>query len=297
VRRCADAPAHSAAALPPVPGRSYRVIAMKPLFRPSIAVSRAARLWRPTLGVLLVSSAFGAQAQQWTRGEAVWNANSCSGCHVGVRSLDSMRARLQTQQAARQLADAAVDPGMRAVWQTLGNAQKDDVSAFVANIRAEPNIAITSGNVSMSVAAVGQASQATLTLFNLGRGPLQISVNGGQTVSGDTSQFRLQNVGAGCDAQTINAGQSCQIVVFYQPTVAPAAQHSYTVRFAHNGEPTSSTQITLTGRIAAAPGPAPAPSPAPAPAPAPSSGGGGALPLALWAALLPAALLARRRRT
>lgn len=281
-----------------LPGRFFRTLAMKPLFRPSNDLSSPARALRPLLGAVLVASAFGAQAQQWTRGETVWTNAACAGCHVGGISLASMQQRYTTVAAARAAADAgAARSGvMAAAWNTLTTAQKDDVSAYVANFRAEANLAVTAGNATMSATAVGQTAQATLSLFNNGRAPLRVAVNSGQTVSGDVTQFRIQNVGTGCDAQTVNAGQSCQVTVIYQPTSAPATQHSYTVRFAHNGEPTASTQITVTGRIAAAPAPTPTPAPSPAPAPAPSSGGGGALPLALWAALLPAALLARRRR-
>jgi hypothetical protein len=281
-----------------LPGRLFRILAMNPLFRPSNDLSSRARALRPLLGAVLVASAFGAQAQQWTRGEALWTANGCAGCHVGAISLASMQQRFTTIAAARAAADAVAARDARmAIWNALTTAQKDDASAYVAGWRAEANLAVTAGNATMSATAVGQTAQATLSLFNNGRAPLRVAVNSGQTVSGDVTQFRIQNVGTGCDAQTVNAGQSCQVTVIYQPTSAPATQHSYTVRFAHNGEPTASTQLTVTGRIAAAPAPAPTPSPTPAPAPAPSSGGGGALPLALWAALLPAALLARRRRT
>jgi cytochrome c553 len=272
---------------------------MRPLFRPFREGGHTIVFARPLLGAALLASAFGAQAQQWTRGEAVWRNNACFGCHAetgnAVRSLPEMQSRLTTVSAARAAADrgAVANSGMAVIWNALGDAQKNDVAAFVANSRAEGNAVVTTGSVSMSVTAVGQSAQATVTLFNNGRAPLQVALSGGQTVSGDAAQFRLQNIGNGCDAQAVPAGGSCAVTVIYQPTVAPASQHSLTLTFTHNGEPTTTSRMVLTGRVAAAPAPAPSPAPSPAPA---ADGGGGALPLALWSALLPAALLARRRR-
>jgi hypothetical protein len=75
--------------------------------------------------------------------------------------------------------------------------------------------------------------------------------------------------------------------VTYQPSTAPSPGHTASLVFEHNGEPNSTTSLALTGSVGAAPAPTPAPA---------SDGGGGALPLTLWTALLPAALLARRRR-
>lgn len=268
---------------------------MKSLFRAARPAHLPRRLATPALGALLLASAFGAQAQQWTRGEQVWVNATCAGCHTsGTVALSAMQARYTTVAAARAAADAAAArvPSSMAAYANLSNAQKDDVSAFVANFRAEGNAVVTAGNVSMSVAAAGQSAQSTLTLFNNGRAPLRVAMNGGQTVTGDTSQFRVQTVGSGCDAQTINPAQSCAITVIYQPTAAPAGQHSYTVTFTHNGEPTTTSRVVFTGRVSAAPAPAPTPTPPP---PAGDSGGGGALPLAAWAALLSLALLARRR--
>jgi hypothetical protein len=271
---------------------------MKLLFRAARPELLPRRLAQPALGAALLACAFGAQAQQWTRGEQVWTNATCAGCHTsGTVALSAMQARFTTVAAARAAADnAAMRTGSMAVYANLGSAQKDDVSAFVANFRAEANAVVTTGNVTMTVAALGQSAQSTLTLFNNGRAPLRVAMNGGQTVTGDTTQFRIQNVGNGCDTQTINPGQTCAVTIVYQPSVAPASQHSYTVTFAHNGEPTATSRVVFTGRVSGAPAPAPAPGPnPPAPAPAGDSGGGGALPLALWTALLPLALLARRR--
>jgi cytochrome c553 len=268
---------------------------MKTLFQPCGAPARrlSRALMRPAFGTLLLAAAFGTQAQQWTRGETVWRNSACFGCHAetgnAVRSLPDMQARFTTIAQVRNAAEAAVTraSASMATFAALTSTQKDDVSAYVANFRAEGNAVVTVGNVSMSVTAVGQTAQATVTLFNNGRAPLQVALSGGQTVSGDTAQFRLQNVGNGCDAQSVAGGGSCAVTVVYQPSAVPASQHSLTLTFNHNGEPTTSSRVTLTGRIAAAPAPAPAPA---------GDGGGGALPLALWTTLLPAALLARRRR-
>jgi hypothetical protein len=270
---------------------------MKPLFQSRGAHARRLprALARPALGTVLLATAFGAHAQQWTRGETVWRNSACFGCHAetgtSLRSLPDMQSRLTTIAQVRNAAEAAVTraPASMATFAALTPTQKDDVAAYVANFRAEGNAVVTAGNVSLSVTAVGQIAQATVTLFNNGRAPLQVALSGGQTVSGDTTQFRLQNVGNGCDAQSVPGGGSCAVTVVYQPSAAPASQHSLSLTFNHNGEPTTSSRVTLTGRVSAAPAPSPSPAPA-------GDGGGGALPLALWSALLPAALLARRRR-
>jgi cytochrome c553 len=275
---------------------------MKPLFQSARQTShRLPRLARPTLGVLLLASAFGAAAQQWTRGQTVWNSSSvlCGSCHIdGNLSLSAMQGRYLTVAAARAAADtgASRSSGMNVIWSSLSNAQKDDVSAYVANFRAEGAAFISTGGPTLTVASTGQTAQATVRLQNNGKALLRVNMSGGQTVTGDTAQFLpVMGVGSGCDAQSINPGAFCEVTVTYRPQVVPASQHSLTVTFTHNGEPTTTSAVTITGRISAAPAPAPAPTPAPAPAPS-SDGGGGALPLALWAMLLPAALVARRRR-
>jgi serine protease len=269
---------------------------MKPLFRPALPTSRrAAPLARPALGALMMLSAFGASAQQWTAGETVWSNTGCAGCHVGNISLASMQSRYLTLAAARSAADAGANRNgaMGAVWATLTTTQKDNVSAYVAGIRAEGNVSANPGGA-LSVTAVGQSASTVVTLFNNGRAPMTVQANNGVRITGTgAAQFAVSGIGTGCLAQTLAAnGGSCQVRVAYQPSVAPNPNHAATLTFEHNGEPQTTTTLSLSGSIAAAP----APAPTPAPAPAPSSGGGGALPLALWAALLPAALVARRRR-
>lgn len=273
---------------------------MKPLFRPAPAAAPRALppMARPALGALLIVSAFGVSAQQWTAGQTVWNNTNCAGCHVGNISLASMQSRFLTLAAARNAADAGAsrNGSMAAVWGTLTNTQKDNVSAYVAGIRAEGNVSANPGGA-ISVTAVGQSASTVVTLFNNGRAPMNVLANNGVRLSGTgAAQFTVAGIGNGCLAQTVAPnGGSCQVRVTYQPAVAPNPNHAATLTFEHNGEPLTTTTLALTGSIAAAP-PPPAPSPTPTPAPAPSSGGGGALPLALWATLLPAALVARRRR-
>jgi cytochrome c553 len=268
---------------------------MKPLFRPALHASRrAVPLTRPALGALLMLSAFGASAQQWTAGESVWNNTGCAGCHVGNISLASMQSRYLTLAAARSAADAGANRNgaMGAIWGTLTNTQKDNVSAYVAGIRAEGNVSANPGGA-LSVTAVGQSASTVVTLFNNGRAPMTVLANNGVRITGTgAAQFALTGIGNGCLAQTLAAnGGSCQVRVTYQPSVAPSSTHTATLTFEHNGEPQTTTTLPLSGSIAAAPAPAPTPAPAPA-----SDGGGGALPLALWATLLPAALVVRRRR-
>jgi hypothetical protein len=114
---------------------------------------------------------------------------------------------------------------------------------------------------------------------------LIVATNNGVRLSGTgAAQFSVAGVGSGCLAQTLAPAASCQVRVTYQPNAAPATQHQTTLTIEHNGEPANTTTLAITGAIAAAP---------PPPPPA-GDGGGGALPFALWVALLPAGLLARR---
>jgi cytochrome c553 len=269
---------------------------MKPLFRsPKSSPRRLALAARPALGALLVMTAFGAGAQQWTRGEMVWNNTQCGGCHVGNISLASMQSRYLTIAAARTAADqgAARNSVMGAVWGTLNNAQKDDVAAYVAGWRAEGNASVTAGTgPAMSVNALGQISEITVTLFNNGRATMAIQSNGITRTGPNASEFVI---GGGapnsCFNLSVPGNGSCQVTVTFTPSASSSGQRSATLNFAHNGEPLNTTSLALTGTVGAAPPPTPSPTPAPA-----SDGGGGALPLTLWTALLPAALLARRRR-
>jgi hypothetical protein len=173
----------------------------------------------------------------------------------------------------------------------LSDAQRNNLSYYISNFRAEGAAFLSTGTPTLTVANVGQTAQGTIRLQNNGKAVLRVNMSGGQTLTGDTTQFRVMGVGTGCDAQSVNPGAFCEVTVTYQPQAAPANQHSLTVTFTHNGEPNTTSAVTIAGRVSASPAPAPAPAPPPA-----SDGGGGALPLALWATLLPAALVARRRR-
>lgn len=263
-----------------------------------MGVARAAPtlLLRPALGVALVAAACSAQAQQWTRGSQLWTAPnvSCFTCHDSGNSnlsLPSMQARYTTVAGARAAIESATNRNgsMAVIWATLNDTQRNDVSAFLANVRAEANVSANPG-AALSVSAVGQSTSTVVTLFNNGRAPLVVATNNGVRLSGTgAAQFSVAGVGAGCLAQTLAPnGGSCQVRVTYQPGAAPAAgsNHSVTLTIDHNAEPTASSTLALSGTVAAAPAPAPAPA---------SSGGGGALPLSAWMLLLPAALWLRRR--
>lgn len=254
---------------------------MKPLFLSPIYPGV-----RPALGALMMMTACAAGAQQWTRGEQVWTNTGCAGCHTGNLSLASMQARLQTVVQARTAADSASarNGSMNVPWSTLNDAQKNDVSAYVAGYRAEGNVS-ASPSAALTVPAVGQSASAVVTLFNNGRAPMVVAPNNGVRLGGaGASHFEVSGVGNGCLAMTLTpGGGSCQVRVTYRPTAAPNPTHIATLTFDHNGEPLATTSLPITGTLGSAPLTGPA-----------TSGGGGALS-ALWLALLPAAL--RRRRT
>ncbi len=270
---------------------------MKPLFlaAPAGARRRVSNL-TPVLGAVLMASAFGAQAQTYTAGATQWTASNCASCHSAANvSLSVMQAGryASTQAALTAINNAIQQQGGMAQFSSLTTAQRTNLAYFISNWRAEGNVSANPGP-SVSVSAVGQTGSTVVTLFNNGRAAMTVLANNGVRLSGThANQFTVGGVGNGCLGQTLSAnGGSCQVRVTYQPNAVPNPSHTATLTFEHNGEPNATTTLAVTGSISAAPSPAPAP----APAPAASSGGGGALPLSPWLLLLPAALVARRRR-
>lgn len=237
--------------------------------------------------------ASGAHAVDWTAGQALWettvpNAGACAQCHTATR-LAAMRASFASSTVAqtrmRIQTAANSNSGMGLVFNAFSDTQKTQVATYVADIRAEGNVS-ANPSATLSVGAVGQSASTVITLFNNGRAPLTVVTNNGVRLSGTGAvHFSVAGIGTGCLAQTLPPGGNCQVRVTYQPTAAPAAQHQTTLTFEHNGEPTSLNTLPLTGAVA----------PTASPPPSSGSGGGGALPFALWAVLLPAALIVRRR--
>lgn len=259
------------------------------------------------LATLLIAAAPGVNAQAWTSGEALWapaNRN-CSSCHGGnAPALDTLRSRYQlgrtdTQAvtAALNALNTAIGPGAgsqpaMAAFQTgqasaLSTTERANLAAYLADSRASANPSLNPGP-SLTVGGVGSTASTTVTVFNVGRRALVFSQ---QQISGDTPQFTVAPLGNGCDQQTVpgitaSTTSTCAVTVTYRPNAAPTGQHSLTLRWTHNGEPASTTSVTITGSIGAAP---------PPPPPASDGGGGGSLSPGWLALLLPAALLARRR--
>lgn len=272
---------------------------MKPLLRCSNDLRPAARALRPVVGALLVASVFGVQAQQWTAGQTLWQANGCVACHTARFPLSLMNTAYANNAVALSRLDNAIATlSDMAVYRTGGGsalsaAQRDSLSYFISNFRAEPNAAPQSST------ALQANAEVVIRLFNNGKRPLQIAANSGITLTGaNANQFSVRGINNTCFGLVVAPAAFCELAVRYQPAGAASAAHTASLVISHNGEPQNTSTVTITGAVAPSPSPtpAPSPSPSPAPAPAPSSGGGGALPLTLWAALLPAALFARRRR-
>jgi hypothetical protein len=260
---------------------------MKPLFRP--AVDRSRRLppaARPALGALLVASALGVQAQTWTQGQAQWDSSGCIGCHSGGnRTLASMQAGFATNTVAlNALNNAIMVQGAMAIFANLNTTQRANLAAFISNWRAEPNASSLGGTTLQA------NTEVTVRLYNNGKVPLQIDANGGIVLNGSSAnQFSVRGINNTCFALVVSPGGNCDVAVRYQPTGAASASHTAALVFTHNGEPQGQSTVQFAGAVSA-------PAPAPSPTPSTSDGGGGALPLTLWATLLPAALLGRRRR-
>lgn len=250
-------------------------------------------LFRPCLAVVAIAAASGAAAQStqpWTAGQAVWNlASGCFTCH-NAANLDEMRRNYTSASAARTAIESPTrNIAMSSFVSTLSTQQRNDVSAYVADIRAEGNLQVTVGtSAAMTVPAADQSSQITVSMFNNGRSPMLLDPNGIVVTGPDSIRFTAQGgTPNSCLAsQTIASnGGRCQLVISYRPVVAPATQHTARLSIAHNGEPQDVTTLDLTGRVVAAPPPPPAAS---------GDGGGGSTSPAWLALLLPAALLARR---
>jgi hypothetical protein len=270
---------------------------MKPLFRPALhAPRRAVPLTRPALGALLMLSAFGASAQQWTAGQQIWNANACAGCHSNQFPLSRMNTtyadnvaalnRLNFAIASASIPMSAFRPGGALA---LTDQQKSDLAYFIANFRAETNA------VPQSSTALQANAEVVVRLFNTGKRTLQIASNGITLSGAAPSQFSVRGINNTCFGLVVQAGAFCEVAVRYVANGGASASHTANLVFSHNGEPQSTSTVAVSGAVAAAPAPPP-PAPPPAGQAPASDGGGGALPLALWAALLPAALVARRRR-
>lgn len=259
---------------------------MKPLSHFASERTRCAAgpLARPVFGLLLLAAVGGVQAQTWTQGAAQWNASLCAGCHSsGSRPLSLMQTTFATNTVALTALNAAImTQGSMATFQSLDSMQRAALAAFISNWRAEPNAA------PLSSTTLQANSEVVVRLYNNGKIPLQIQSNGIVLSGANANQFDLRGVGNTCFSLSVAPGAYCDVAVRYQPTGAASAAHTATLTFTHNGEPQSQSTVQFSGSVAA---------PTPAPAASPSSdGGGGALPLAVWSALLPAALLARRRR-
>jgi hypothetical protein len=196
-----------------------------------------------------------------------------------------MQTGFATNAAALTALNGAIasQPGM-SIFQSLNTTQRANLAAFISNWRAEPNAS------PLASTTLQANTEVTVRLYNNGKIPLQIDANGGIVLSGaNANQFSVRGINNTCFALVVSPGSNCDVAVRYQPTGAASASHTASLVFSHNGEPQDQSTVQFAGAVSA-------PSPAPSPAPAPSDGGGGALPLALWATLLPAALLARRRR-
>jgi cytochrome c553 len=238
-------------------------------------------------GVLLAASAVAAQAQTWTQGQAQWDASLCNSCHANnSRPLTWMQANYATNTAALNALNNAIatQSPMLAFQNSLNSSQRANLAAFISNWRAEPNAApLTSTTLQAN-------TETTVRMYNNGKISLQIAANGGIVLTGaNANQFNVRGIGNTCFSLLVAPGSSCDVAVRYQPTGAASASHTATLTFTHNGEPQTQSMVPFSGAVAA-------PAPSPAPSPSSSDGGGGSVPLEIWASLLPAALLGRRRR-
>ncbi len=268
---------------------------MSPVFKPESVRSHALPLAaRPALGALLIASAFAASAQQWTAGEAEWNTRMCASCHASnlftlavmqssYANNTSALARLNFAISSNSIPMGAFRPGGAT---PLSDPQKDALSYFISNFRAEPNLQ------PLSPTTLQANQETTVRLFNNGKRALQIASNGGIVMTGaNANQFNVRGINNTCFGLVVQPASSCDVAIRYQPTGVASSAHSATLQITHNGEPQGVSVVVFSGSA----GPSPTPAPSPSPTPAPSSGGGGGSLAPGWLALLlPVALGLRR---
>jgi cytochrome c553 len=265
---------------------------------------------RIAAALALACAAVGAGAQtalpgDANAGEALWNANGCSGCHTLSKARTDITNRapagmsfskaLAALNAALNGADLDGNvTGMAQFAPGLTTANRNDLAAYIAGLSAPaPVISFApAGGAIFPATAIGASASATVTVTNTGTAPLTFVTNNAVTVAtgGDAADFRV--TASSCPGVTLQPGSgNCTVNVAFTPTAGTALTRTASIGLSTT---TLTRLVPLQGTVMA--GAAPATPPAgggSAANPPTGGGGGGALDAALG--VLALALLARRR--
>ncbi len=233
------------------------------------------------------------------KGEVVWNATGCSGCHTVAKARGDISARapagmsfdkaLAALNAALNGADLEGNAtGMQSFAPSLTTTDRNDLAAYVAGLAGPAPVISYSptGGAIFAATAVGASASATVTIRNTGTAALTFATNNAVTIAtgGDAADFRVAT--SSCPATTLqpNTG-SCTINVTFTPAAGSSLTRTASIGLATT---TTTSLVPLAGSVAVA---AATTSAANAPT---SDGGGGSIH---WAALLLLAGLVSARRS
>jgi cytochrome c553 len=235
-------------------------------------------------------------------GEALWNANGCSGCHTVAKSRTDITNRapagmsfskaLSALNAALSGADLDGNAtGMAMFAPALTTANRNDLAAYIAGISAPaPVISFTpTGGAIFAATAIGASASATVTVSNTGTAPLTFATNNAVTIAsgGDAADFRV--TASSCPGVTLQPGSgNCTVNVTFAPTAGTSLTRTASIGLTTT---TLTRLVPLQGTVVS--GGASATPPAGGGSAAnPPAGGGGAIDVAVG--LLALTLLARR---
>lgn len=260
--------------------------------------------------LLALASVTGAVAQTTlpgdsAAGEALWNANGCSGCHSLTKSRTDITNRAPAGMSFSKalaalnaaLAGADLDgnvTGMASFGPILTTTNRNDIAAYIAGISAPaPVISYSpSGGAIFPATAIGASASATVTVTNTGTAPLTFLTNNAVTIAsgGDAADFRV--TASTCPGVTLQAGSgSCTVSVTFTPTAGTSLTRTASVGLATS---TLTRLVPLQGSVVAGGAPSTPPAGGGSAANPPTGGGGGGA-LDLLVGVLALALVARRR--
>ena len=226
-----------------------------------------------------------------TTGEALWNANGCSGCHTLTKAQADITARAPAGMsfdkalAALNAALSGTDldnnaTGMESFAPSLNATNRNDIAAYIAGLAGPaPIISYTpTGGAMFTATAVGASSNATVTIRNTGTAPLTFATNNAVTIAtgGDATDFRIASATCNPGSTLAANSGSCTITATFTPAAGASLTRTASIGLATT---TSTSLVPMQGSVSV---PAAAAPPTGSANP-PSSGGGGALP---WAAVI-----------
>ncbi len=184
-----------------------------------------------------------------TTGEALWNANGCSGCHTLTKARGDITARAPAGMsfdkalAALNAALSGTDldnnaTGMQSFAPSLNATNRNDIAAYIAGLAGPaPIISYTpTGGAMFTATAVGASSNATVTIRNTGTAPLTFATNNAVTIAtgGDATDFRIASATCNPGSTLAANSGSCTITATFTP--AAGASLTRTASIGHRND-------------------------------------------------------------